>query len=679
MTLDRIVEIAFGYGPFDTVTSWTDVTPFVAVHGDGIWAQMTRGRSGDAITPGTASVTFENLDGRFDPRNTAGPYHGDLTVGTPIRFRCPTQTDPDGTVWSGFISSGWPTALTTAFPTVTITAHDLFGLLAQGSAPTTAFDAAVRALDTPPDHWWRPGPTGWEDQISGITMRHTGALEELDPVVNGDEHSWGQTAPEGVGITTSPAAGLGSSGDPYGWSIISAWVRLIPAAERPTIPPGWPSPVVVVAVQADYSGDLTGVNHRAHLNITHRTVGFRFTTTHGRAGWWTDNPSDLDTLLMDGSLHHVLAAGRPPFAVQGAPPPNLGGQGRLWIDGRRIEVFDAGDTDPFAPGTTSYTPVDVTIGGGPTPYQGALDHIQLWGAWPGTADDDADTDTLDGLAQTLFTAGRYGWANQRLDQRAADIITAMGASNRIGTFDTSGVVTLQSYRAAEPIQLLQTIENTEQGRIWVDRHGDIRYSNRQWAWNDPRSTTPRAAFSTIGTDIDTGAIIMLESGTEIVDDPLDIVNVAQVTSAFGRMQTVRDETSIAEIGQRNPVHLSGLLHRSDAESRAIAEWIIASRSTPRPRARQITFDANDPNAGTFAVDVSEGDLAEITVGAPTDCDGNPLGADLNLSAHVTQVSRSWSRDRQTITLTLDSTRTDTPWFRWDQSKWNNTDQEGWSF
>lgn len=678
MTLDRVVEIAFGYGPFDPTPTWTDVSDHAAVHGDTVWAQMTRGRSGDAITPGSASVTFENTDGRFDPRNTAGPYYGDLRVGTPIRFRCPTQTDPDGTVWSGFIASGWPIALTTAFPTVTVTAHDLAGLFAQGSPPASAFDATVRNLAIRPDHWWRPGPTGWEDQITGVTASHSGALTDMDPLINGDEGAWGQDQPDGVGHTAHPSAGLGH-GDQYDWSIISAWIRLIPASQRPTVSGlGWPAPVVVAAVQGDFTGDVNGPNMRAMLTVTHRGIEFRFTTPHGRKGWVTDI-TDADTLLMDGRVHHVVVAGRPPFAYVGAPPPSDGGEGHLWIDGRHIDVWISGDTDPFFPSSTSYVPYDATFGGGYAAYQGSLDHIHMWADYPGHGAPDGGIEHVEELAQELYSAGRFGWAGRRLDQRVADLATAMGAGDRLGTLDTSGVVTLQSYRPAEPIQLLQTIEDTEQGRIWIDRHGDLRYSNRQWAWRDPRSSSPQVAFSTIGTDIDSGAIGMLEEETEIVDDPLDLVNVAQVTSAFGRMQTVRDDQSIADVGTRNPIHLSGLLHRSDAESRAIAEWIIASRSTPRTRAHQIAFDANDPNAGGFAVEVAEGDLVEITVGAPVDCDGTPIGVDQHLLAHITQVSRTWSHVDHTVTLSLDSTRTDSTWFRWDTSEWDNTDSEGWSF
>jgi len=678
MALDRVVEIAFGFGPFDTGLSWTDVSDHVAVHGDTVWASSSSGRTGDGISPGQATVTFENHDGRFDPRNTGGPSYGDLKVGTPIRFRCPTTGDPDGTVWSGFVASGWPKAVTTTFRTVTVTCHDLFGLLAQGSAPATAFDATVRRLPRSPDHWWRPGPTGWEDQVTGVTARHAGVLEEMDPVLNGDEGTWGQASPDGWGHTTSPASGLPNSADPYDWTIVSAWIRLVPAAERPTVPVlGWPQPVTVIDVEADFTGGLVGPNPRLILNVTWDGVVVGVATYHGRGNWATDQPLSATTLLMDGLVHHIVAAVRPAFGYVGAPPPGEMGEAHMWIDGREINL-SVNTMDAFIPGSTLNQPLDVTIGvgGAFSPFQGVIDHIMTWGDYPGTVD---DRDALDELANGLFNAGRFGWAGQRLDERASAIVAAMGAGDRLGAIDTSGIVTLQSYRPAEPLQLVQTIEDTEQGRIWVDRHGELRYSNRQWAWHDPRSTTPQAVFSTIGTDIDTGAIVMMEDGTDILDDPLDLVNVAQVTSAFGRMQTVRDDASIAAVGQRNPMHLSGLLHRSDAESRAIGEWLIASRSTPRPKARQVTFDADDPHAGAFAVEVSEGDLVTITVGAPTDCDGTPIGADLHLAAHVTQVSRTWSRDSHLVTLSLDSTRTDSTWFRWGTSEWDNTDSEGWSF
>lgn len=63
---------------------WTDVTGFVYQR-DPI--SITRGRSDEAgkTDPGRCSLTVNNRDGRFSPRNPRGPYFGSIGRNTPIR------------------------------------------------------------------------------------------------------------------------------------------------------------------------------------------------------------------------------------------------------------------------------------------------------------------------------------------------------------------------------------------------------------------------------------------------------------------------------------------------------------------------------------------------------------------------------------------------------------------
>lgn len=666
------VEVGFGSGPYDPSPTWVDVTDHMWGADDGPEIHAVRGRPPDSggITAGTLDTVVDNTTGVFDPENSAGPFYGNLDPFTPIRVLAGPTGGPLTPIWRGAVDS-WPIIDTADQAVVEIGAVDLFGVLAQGSAPATAFDAAVRSLPQQPDQWWRPGPTGWEDQITGVTARHTAALEEMEPLVNGDEGTWGQQTPEGVGHTTNPAVGV-TSGGPYDWSIISVWVQLVPAGERPLVDGlGLPAWIQIVRCDADFTGDLTGMNPRIAMTVDHKGVAFRFTTTDGRMGWSTENPSELTTLLMDGQRHHLLAAGRPEFAVQGTPPPNVGGQGWLWIDGRPIPVFPEGDSGPFAPGTTSFTWTNTTIGDGYRPYQGVIDHVQIWGQFPGTDDNDNDQATLGTVARTLFTAGRHGWANQSLNRRVTALVTAMGAGDMLDQADRSGIVTLQSYRPADPLKLLQEIEDTEQGQINLSATGAIRFWSRQWAWRQAWSVLVRAAF-TDEPEANWGGpkFPMLPEGLIRSRDIRKIVTTAQVTSTFGRMQTVQAPKPIRDrYGNRGTIHLSGLLHRSDAESRAIAEWIIATRSRPRTQVEQIAFSVDDrPDDLLWLAQVV--DL------------GHRIAVERNgetIEGHVTEISHHWSTAGWVVTLSLDSTRTDTTWFRWNDSEWDNTDNEGWSF
>lgn len=64
---------------------WTDVTTYVRAEGGGIDIKRGRSSEGSAVDPGTCSITFENTDGRFSPRNPNSPYFGILGRNTPVR------------------------------------------------------------------------------------------------------------------------------------------------------------------------------------------------------------------------------------------------------------------------------------------------------------------------------------------------------------------------------------------------------------------------------------------------------------------------------------------------------------------------------------------------------------------------------------------------------------------
>lgn len=660
-----IVEMGFGSGPSDVVV-WTDVSSWIEGTDSDEVVSCVSGRDGESISPGSASITLDNSDGRWDPRNTSGPYFGLLDVGVPVRI-----SDDGEVLWSGFVSSGFPQQLTARLSTVTVACQDTLGLAAQGGAPETALAATVETISPPVWQWWRPGEGGWVDAVSGLTARHTGALVAVDPVVNGDERSWGQESPDGYGATVDPRAILPLSLHDR-WTVCSAWVRTPLLADRPTESvTGIPFPINVLNLTGSFwngSDVIDQVMPRLRVNLD-PNVGVRVVAASelGDGAWSTSTQQAATMNLFDGGVHHVVVAAMPYWVLPLGSDAG-GGFCHVWVDGvhHRTQMDESHNymvwlTQTFVRSTFGafgdQSLVDV-------PYQGVVDHVMLWFDVPD------DFDDLSDMASRLFAAGRVGWAGQRLDERVSAVLSATAVGSRLGPMDSSGVTTLQSYRTGDLLGLLQTIEDTEQGRIWCDSDGEIRFSNRMWPWQDPRSTAVQALFSDRPADLSSGAIEMLESGTVVGDDPLDLVNVAQVTAEFGRMQTVTDQPSIKKYGQRQPLHLSGLLHRSDAESRSLAEWLIQSRSAPRIKVRQIAFAVESDRSVTlpFAAEVSEGDLVRVV-----------LDAGLDVLAHVRQIARSWSLEGQIVTLTLDSTLAGWEWWTWGSSSWGNSDDEGWAF
>jgi hypothetical protein len=146
-----IVEIGFDHGPYELNPTWTPVTQWV-------WSMtIDRGRSDDwGDFDGSASVTLNNRDRRFDPYYTSGPYYGKLLPRRQIRIRAQTieggvTTTHD--VFRGFID-GWSPEWTDAGTnsSVTLSCFDAFQLL--GSEQLPADWSREYVLSTAPRHYW---------------------------------------------------------------------------------------------------------------------------------------------------------------------------------------------------------------------------------------------------------------------------------------------------------------------------------------------------------------------------------------------------------------------------------------------------------------------------------------------------------------------------------------------
>lgn len=128
------VEIGFstssgsGKVPLDSTLAsinWTDVSAYVR----GVTTNRGRSSELDSFQTGSASIVFSNADRRFDPEYTAGPYYGALTPLRPIRIRAKYGAGATTNLFFGWID-GWPQTYEMTFDsTVTVNASDAFKLL----------------------------------------------------------------------------------------------------------------------------------------------------------------------------------------------------------------------------------------------------------------------------------------------------------------------------------------------------------------------------------------------------------------------------------------------------------------------------------------------------------------------------------------------------------------------
>lgn len=86
------IECAFGDLPTSSSRTWVDITAYTR----GWSTRRGRNTELDRIEAGDATVLLSNLDQRFDPNNSAGPYYGDLRPMTPIRITCVADGDTYG-------------------------------------------------------------------------------------------------------------------------------------------------------------------------------------------------------------------------------------------------------------------------------------------------------------------------------------------------------------------------------------------------------------------------------------------------------------------------------------------------------------------------------------------------------------------------------------------------------
>lgn len=666
-----VVEIAFGLPPGSVPAEedWVDVTEDLDLTVSSTPVRAVSGRSGagTAIRPGSCEFSLISHAGKYDPRNADGEHFGDLINGVPVRVRMGSELS---TRWTGTLRSGWPQQLTVADPVLEMVAEDTLGLGATAPMPVSAWDAHIAALDPQPAAWWRCGADGWICQRTGRTARHTSGLIAVPALVDGGDEAHRSTdLGEGRGVSESAPFVIVAPGDPFA---VSMWVRL----EKPEIPTDRMSTLLH---QLDEFG---GTQIKVQFDPVSRRMRITMANYYGGWRWWT--PSDDRVPLFDGRSHHLMIDGG--FDVDLGETSDVPFVARLHIDGKEVRLTAYEDEEV---GPTEWDGALMLLGGGRNDIAGetdaeeghrvlnaigAVDHVMIWNDHPWLD----DRRHVAQISRALTAAGRLAWAGERLDQRFANLATASGLGELLGDMDTSGIITAQGYRTGGLLDLLARVEDTEQGRISCDAEGRLRFSRRQWAWTDTRSTTVQATFSDVPAELDTGAFEMELAGTVIEDTPDGVINRAEVTSANGRMQAAEDAGSIAIHGRTEPATLTGLLHSSDRASLSLAQWIVLSQSEAQIRVSQLRFDiATDAGIEAFAKTVAEGDLVRVIKAPAVDCDGADVGEPVTIDAHVVGMEFEFMLHRTLVTLTLDSTRCGYEWFTWGESEWGG--EHGWAF
>lgn len=697
MTIDFRVEFAFGYGVNDDPGSdWTDVTDDVrhtSPAAASVVARSGRESKEDGITPGTCSFVLENSSGDYNPENASGPYYGDLKIGVPVRLVTvwsetvgETTTVYEKTRWSGFVSSPWAQQVQLYDPVVEVQAHDLFGLMAAGTRDWPDGYESVIQRSSIGDQvaWWRPGATDWTDTLGRRQGRWTALPSEVVSPVPGAENAWAipwtedsdgnAVAPVGHGVLPElwDAALTGAIVFSIAWVAPGTGEYSVfteNTGERRDLSSWGSSDTIDTCGLAFYDDGLEMILPNADGDLAwvqsmERAAAYgAFSSGDARDWSW----------MQDG-LHHILVV-MPDQTIGTSYTPGV------WIDGVQ-EEFTTSELGKLFPASPGYTPHSSktrgTFAGGElrmgAPGVGVselerlggwIDHFVVW--------EEGSTTTADytALAEEMWAA--LHTREQTLDERITDIATVAGIDVHLGTLASSGITTLQAYTPGSPVELLQQVEDTEQGRIWVDQDGELRFARRQWSWEETESNTSQLLITDDGTTLDGGGDVAepLQSGSLVTYDP-NITNRAEVNSTYGRQQTYEDAASIATYGIRNPITLTGLLHGQDSRSLSIAEWLVLSAGDPGLKVKRLALrveDGEEAVLAAFAQDVEEGWLISWSL----DLAGTTVAG----SGHVIGMTHEWTGTGWFVYLDLDPTRSDWSFFTWGTSEWDGT--EGWAF
>jgi hypothetical protein len=230
------VEMGFGDGVYDD-PSWTDITAYAR----GFTCIRGKDNAGDATNPGTAALTLDNTDGRFDPTYTGGAYYPDIVPMVQTRIRAAYDItgaleldhgshgqvgDPlqCGTVdvWRGYASNWpqeWPGNADATVPVVLVDGHKLLNLdyVNSGSSGVEDVWLGVEPTGKRIGHlldravWpvaWRHLPVGSNEQPGkNYTSTVLTAIREANEVEQGTAH-----------ITTAGVFELQPYGVRTGWT-----------------------------------------------------------------------------------------------------------------------------------------------------------------------------------------------------------------------------------------------------------------------------------------------------------------------------------------------------------------------------------------------------------------------------------------------------------------------------
>lgn len=561
------VTVEVGYGSTwqtePASITWTDETAKVLVDQR---VKTTRGASAarGKVDVGTASFSLSNEDRRFDPTHATGDLFGSLLPGTPVRLLAwpsdqlltvdgeivlvdglPVTVGSAIELWSGTVPS-WPQRYdkSNRFAWCPIGAFDRFDKLSRAKIPRSVLEAEILA-DSPNAFW----PL---DEASGTTMvdhsgnGHDGEFNS-EVTLGGDE----------VAVSAGRAATFGerSTASDVGAAIVDSYPVTMEATIRIDEFTNVGHVIMWRSVDSAWAAGYSGLYFTGLISLgmlvyfIAREVGVyeRVITSTGQ--------------LTAGEPHHVVLV------------LNDSTDWEIWIDGVSDTVIvDTPGSPAWAPDWTFWS-----VGGTPAPWKtsdfalrGSGNCAAVYGAALSQARIEAHAAAALAPLEGQTSDERIGWVLDQIDWPSNLRDLSVGRS-------ILGVATFKPGDGA--LEYLRLIEATEDGRLFIGPDGSLVFHDRYSRYLETVSTTSQFTF----TD-QTGGQGYADFQLDLDDELL--VNVARYTRRDGTEQVATDATSVTTYGEAED-RKSDLLSTTDAQVRSLAEWAVATKSTPLPRVPKI--------------------------------------------------------------------------------------------
>jgi len=549
------VEVALTTDPGATPT-WTDISAYLE---DSIATWRGRSQETDQYRTGTLELSLQNEDRRFDPTNTAGPYYPNVLPMRKIRVRA-TYSATTYDLFTGYVD-GWDQGY--EHPGVahcTVRASDMMKVLAQIDMPTSAYMVEVKADS--PVAWYRLG-----DPVGATQLRDSAGINHLPIEV---------TPTLGVaGLTVRDA------------DTAASFSTTLEGAQRQGAPTVTGPPMTFEMIYRGPFGSGLGF---------YGEVGLASSPLRGWSVQYNGGTNKVDLTLITAAATGTVST------TSGLTDSNPHHIAFTWDAGGSVRAYFDGvlqTTGSVAVGTFPSS-VYAILGAGRASVSGTS-------AVTGTWDEIAIYNTaLSATRIAAHAAARAtAWSGDLSGARINRLLDAAGIPTADRNIDTGTAVLQGADVGGTLLSMLQAVERTEQGRLFVTGDGKLRFIGRAALIQAPY-TTSQATFGDSGAELEYGDL-------QYRYDDQSIVNEVTVSRANGVAQTASDPTSKTRYLRRTMV-VDGLLHSSDDTSLDLANYLLAHYKDPLLRATQLKLEPDAGNETTHYPQVLGRELAQrVTV------------------------------------------------------------------